>query len=53
MTSDEVFEILDKKIDKFIENDFKHLRARVNWVFCTLVGGLVTIITGLVILLCK
>jgi len=44
---------LDKKLDKFIENDFKHLRAKVDWMLYTLIGGLTTIITGLVILLCK
>ena len=42
---------LDKKLDTFISNDFKHLRAKVDWIFYTLIGGLITIITGLVILI--
>jgi hypothetical protein len=53
MTPEEAYEILDKKIDDFINNDFKHLRARVNWMFVTLVGGLMTIITGLILIICK
>ena len=49
MTVQELHDILDK----FIENDFKHLRTKVDWMLYTLIGGLVTIITGLIILLIK
>lgn len=49
MKADEVYELLNK----FIENDFKHLRSKVDWMLYTLIGGLVTIITGLIILLCQ
>ncbi len=49
MEPEDVYEILCK----FIENDFDHLRSKVDWLFYTLIGGLVTIITGLIILLIK
>jgi len=42
---------LNDKLDKFIDNEFRHLRNKVDWMFYTLIGGLVTIITGLVILI--
>lgn len=44
---------LDNKLDKFIDNEFKHLRTKVDWIFYTLIGGLVTVVTGLVIMICK
>jgi len=39
--------------DRFVENDFKHLRAKVDWLFYTLIGGLLTIVAGLIILIVR
>jgi len=47
MNADDVYEILKN----FINNEFKHLRNKVDWLFYTVIGGLVTIITGLIILI--
>jgi len=44
MTTKELLEIFNK----FIENDFKHLRTKVDWLFYTIIGGLITIISLLV-----
>ena len=45
MTANEMYKIFQH----FISNDFKHLRSRVDWLFYTIVGGLITIVTILLI----
>jgi hypothetical protein len=47
MTVKELYELFDK----FKTNDFHHLKCKVDWLFYTLIGGLITIITGLIILI--
>ena len=47
-----VKELLER-FDKFIENDFSHLKTRVDWLFYTIIGGLLTIIGGLAVLITK
>ena len=49
MTVKELLEIFNK----FIDNDFNHLRSRVDKLFWMLLSGLLTIVTGLIILLFK
>lgn len=49
MKADEVYEILCK----FIENDFAHLRKKVDWVFYTIITLLLGTIANLIIMLVK
>lgn len=49
MTVKELLEILNN----FIENDFAHLRARVDRMIWIILTGLVSIIAGLIVLLIK
>jgi len=44
MTAKEVFE----RLIHFIDNDFKHLKTKVDWLFYTIIGGLISIILLLV-----
>jgi len=49
MKADDVYTILCK----FIENDFRHLRRKVDWIFYTLITLLLGIISGLVLLIIR
>ena len=49
MTTKELLELFNN----FIENDFAHLRAKVDRMIWIILTGLVTIIAGLIVLLCK
>ncbi|MFW6172785.1 MAG: hypothetical protein ACOC5T_03485 [Elusimicrobiota bacterium] len=40
---------LDKKLDKFITNEFKHLRGQVSWLFGTVVIGFLVSIALIVL----
>ncbi len=40
------FDALKESFEKFVKNDFLHLRARVDWILWLLIiGGIVAIIT--------
>ena len=47
MTVKELLEIFNI----FIENDFKHLRAKVDKLFLIIISGLLTIVGGLIYLI--
>ncbi len=49
MTANEVYKI----VCNFIDNDFKHLRSKVDKLFLIIISGLVTIVTGLIILILR
>ena len=49
MTAKEVYEILVN----FIENDFKHLRSKVDKLFLLIISGLITIVGGLLLLILR
>ena len=49
MTVKELLEIFNT----FIENDFKHLRSKVDKLFLIIISGLLTIVAGLIILMVK
>ena len=53
MKAEEVFEILNDKLDHFISNDFAHVRRKVDWIFYTLITLLLGIISGLVLLVLR
>lgn len=40
MTADDVYKI----VRDFIKNDFTHLKHKVDWIFYTLIGGLIAVI---------
>jgi len=37
----------------FIDNDFKHLRAKVDKLFLIIISGLITIVGGLLLLILR
>ena len=49
MTANDVY----KRLMEFIENDFCHLRDKVDKLFWIIVSGLVAIVGGLIALLVK
>lgn len=49
MTADEVL----KYVIHFIDNDFKHLRAKVDKLFLLIISGLITIVGGLLLLILR
>ena len=44
---------LERKLDKFIDNEFCHLRKRVDKIFYILIGGLLSLVIGLLVLICR
>ena len=40
MTADDVYKV----VRDFIKNDFHHLKNKVDWIFYTLIGGLIAVI---------
>ena len=49
MTADEVL----KYVVHFIDNDFKHLRNKVDKLFWVIISGLITVIGGLLFLILR
>ena len=49
MTVKELLELFNN----FIENDFKHLRSKVDKLFLIIISGLITIVGGLIYLILK
>jgi len=49
MTAKDVYELLQQ----FIENDFKHLRSKVDWLFYSIILMLLGIITNLILVIVK
>ena len=49
MTVKELLELFNN----FIENDFKHLRAKVDKLFLIIISGLITIVGGLLFLILR
>ncbi len=49
MTVKELLQIFNT----FIDNDFKHLRSKVDKLFLIIISGLITIIGGLIYLIVK
>ncbi len=47
MTANEVYKV----VLHFIDNDFKHLRAKVDKLFLIIISGLLTIVGGLIYLI--
>ena len=53
MTNEELLkeiEKVDKKLEKFIDNDFHHLCRKFDWMLGLLIGTLTSTVTGVIIL---